>query len=156
MIMLAAAAAVVLAACVVGIMLARHWFVVIAVAGASMEPTLRDGDRVLVRRQAPNGLQVGAIVVFLEPGGHHRPGSPASGLASQPWAIKRIAAMPGHVVPGSVRPAVGGTDVVPADMLVVLGDGPRSGDSRQWGFIPADRTLGHVVRKLTTKRTSPA
>jgi hypothetical protein len=33
--------------------------------------------------------------------------------------------------------------------LVVLGDGVRSGDSRQWGFIPADQALGLVVRKLT-------
>lgn len=156
MTMLAVAAGAALAASVLCILLARHWFVVIAVAGSSMEPALRSGDRVLVRRRAPDALRVGAIVVFREPGGHQRPGSPSSGIANQPWAIKRIAAMPGHVVPGSVRSAVGGTDVVPAGMLVVLGDGPRSGDSRQWGFISADQALGHVVRKLTTKQTSPA
>jgi signal peptidase I len=154
MTMLAVAAAVLLAACVAGIMLARQCFALITVAGASMEPTLRPGDQVLVRRHAAKALRVGAIVVFREPGGQHRPGTPASGLASQPWAIKRIAAMPGHVVPSSVRSAVGGTDVVPAGMLVVLGDGARSGDSRQWGFIPADQTLGLMVRNLTTRRTS--
>lgn len=153
MTMLAVAAAVLLAACVAGIMLARQWFALITVAGVSMEPTLRPGDQVLVRRHAAKALRVGAIVVFREPGGQHRPGTPASGLASQPWAIKRIAAMPGQVVPSSVRPAVGGTEVVPAGMLVVLGDGPRSGDSRQWGFIPADQTLGLMVRNLTTRPT---
>jgi signal peptidase I len=48
-----------------------------------------------------------------------------------------------------VRPVTGGTDVVPPGMLVLLGDGIRSGDSRQWGFIPADRTLGLMIRKLS-------
>ncbi len=152
MTMLAVAAALLLTACVAGLMLARQWFALITVAGASMEPTLWPGDQVLVRRHAAKALQVGAIVVFREPGGQHRPGTPASGLASQPWAIKRIAAMPGHAVPSSVRSAVGGTDVVPAGMLVVLGDGTRSGDSRQWGFIPVDQTLGLMVRNLTTRR----
>ena len=41
MTMLAVAATVLLAACVAGIMLARQWFALITVAGASMEPTLR-------------------------------------------------------------------------------------------------------------------
>jgi signal peptidase I len=62
--------------------------------------------------------------------------------------IKRIAALPGCAVPDSVRPTVGDAEAVPAGMLVVLGDGVRSGDSRQWGFIPADQALGLVVRKL--------
>ena len=51
-------------------------------------------------------------------------------------------------MPDTVRP-VTGTDVVPPGMLVLLGDGIRSGDSRQWGFIPANRTLGVMTRKLS-------
>jgi signal peptidase I len=159
MILLAGAAATVLAVCVLSIMLARRWFAVVTVSGSSMAPTLRPGDRVLVRRHPHDALSVlraGAIVVFREPGAQRRPGFPASGLASQPWVIKRIAAMPGHPVPGSVRPAVGDREVVPAGMLVVLGDGLLSGDSRQWGFIPADQTLGLVVRTLKATRDSSA
>jgi signal peptidase I len=34
-------------------------------------------------------------------------------------------------------------------MLVLLGDGTRSGDSRQWGFIPADQVLGLMIRNLS-------
>jgi signal peptidase I len=146
--LLAVAVVVPLAACVLGVMLARRRFVVVTVAGASMEPTLRPGDRVLVRRRGPDPLRVGAIVVFREPDGDDRPGAPATGTAGERWAIKRIAALPGCAVPDSVRSAVGGTDVVPPGMLVVLGDGVRSGDSRQWGFIPTDQALGPVVRKL--------
>jgi signal peptidase I len=146
--LLAAALVVPLAACALAVMLARRRFVVVTVAGASMEPTLLPGDRVLVRRCGCDPLLVGAIVVFREPGGGNWPGVPAAGTPSQRWAIKRIAALPGCEVPDSVRSAVGGTDVVPPGMLVVLGDGVRSGDSRQWGFIPADQAMGTVIRKL--------
>jgi len=130
----AVAVVVPLAACVLCVMLARRRFVVVTVAGASMEPTLRPGDRVLVRRDGSDPLRVGAIVVFREPDGDKWLGVPAPRTA-------------GGAVPDSVRTAVG-TDVVPPGMLVVLGDGVRSGDSRQWGFIPADQALGPVVRKL--------
>jgi signal peptidase I len=144
----AVAAAVPLAAGILGVMLARRRFVVVTVVGASMEPALRHGDRVLVRRRGPGALEVGAIVVFREPDDDLVPGPPAGGPSGQRWVIKRIAALPGGAVPDSVRPAVGGADVVPPGMLVVLGDAARSGDSRQWGFIPLDQTLGPVVRTL--------
>jgi signal peptidase I len=144
---LAVVVVILLAAGVLGLMLARRRFVVVTVAGASMEPTLRPGDRVLVRRRGTDPLRIGAIVVFREPDDNW-PGAPAPRAASQGWVIKRIAALPGCAVPDSVRPAVGGAEAVPAGMLVVLGDGVRSGDSRQWGFIPADQALGLVVRKL--------
>lgn len=62
--------------------------------------------------------------------------------------IKRVAAIAGDVVPASVRPATGGTELMPAGMLVLLGDGIRSGDSRQWGFIRADQVLGRMIGKL--------
>jgi signal peptidase I len=150
------AAATLLVASGLVITLARRRFVVVTVVGASMEPTLRPGDQVLVRRQGSDKLGVGVLVVFQEPGGHHRSRTPASGIARRSWAIKRIAAVPGSAVPDSVRSAAGGADIVPPGMLVVLGDGTRSGDSRQWGFIPADQVLGFVVRKLTSVRSSRA
>jgi signal peptidase I len=177
-----AVVAIPLAACLLsvllGLLLARRWFVVVTVTGASMEPALRPGDRVLVRRCGARPLQVGAIVMFREPdyiwvpATTRRPatvpepdGAPqptasvrriaGRGLAGQRWVVKRIAATPGGAVPDSVRPAVGGADTVPPQMLVVLGDAPRSGDSRQWGFIPADQALGLVVRRLSPPDGAP-
>lgn len=138
----AAAAIIPMAACALAVVLARRRFVVVTVAGTSMEPTLRPGDRVLVRRRGRVPLQVGDIVLFRDPDGQQ--------------AIKRVAALVGGAVPESVRPITGGTDVVPPGMLVLLGDGARSGDSRQWGFVPADRALGLVVRKLSRPTPVPA
>ncbi len=131
----AAVAAIAPAACVLAVVLARHRFLVVTVAGSSMEPTLVPGDRVLVRRYRRAPARVGDVLVFHEPGGQR--------------AIKRVAAVAGDAVPDSVRPVTGGTDVVPPGMLVLLGDGIRSGDSRQWGFIPVDRVLGLMTRKLS-------
>ena len=147
--LLAVAGVVPLAAWVLGVALARRRFVVVTVAGSSMEPALRPGERVLVRRRGPDSFRVGAIVVFREPDDDDRPRTASPGIASPRWAIKRIAALPGGAVPDSVRSAVGGIDVVPPGMLVVLGDAVRSGDSRQWGFIPAGQALGLVIRKLS-------
>lgn len=143
----AVVAGIPLAAGVLGLLLARRRFVVVTVVGSSMEPTLRPGDRVLVRRRGSDPLRVGAIMVFREPD-DTLPGALPPGPASQRWVIKRIAALPGCAVPDPVRPVVGDAEAVPAGMVVVLGDGVRSGDSRQWGFIPADQALGLVVRKL--------
>ena len=100
-----------------------------------MEPTLRHGDRVLVRRHHRAPAQVGEILVFREPGGQR--------------AIKRVAAVAGDPVPVSVRPVTGSTDIVPSGMLVLLGDGARSGDSRHWGFIPAEHVIGQMIHKLS-------
>jgi signal peptidase I len=115
------------------IVLARSLLLVVTVAGGSMEPTLRPGDRVLVRRRrAP--VQVGDILVFRDPYNQR--------------VIKRVAAIAGDAVPASVRLAAGGTELVPAGMLVLLGDGIRSSDSRQWGLIRADQVLGQMIGKL--------
>jgi signal peptidase I len=46
-----ATAVIALAVCALVIALARSLLVVVTVMGASMEPTLRPGDRVLVRRR---------------------------------------------------------------------------------------------------------
>jgi signal peptidase I len=116
-------------------MLARRLFLVVTVVGVSMVPALAPGDRVLVRRHCRAPVHVGDILVFHDPDGRR--------------AIKRVAALVGDVVPDSVRPVTGDTEVVPPGMLVLLGDGVRSGDSRQWGFIPANHAVGPVIRKLS-------
>jgi signal peptidase I len=138
-----------LAGAIAGLVAVRRRFVVVRVAGASMAPTYRTGDRVLVRRVAGRALRRGQVVVFdLDP----RRRSP---LATGLWQIKRVAAVPGDPVPGQVAPAVhaGPGTVVPPGRLVVLGDGSAdSRDSRHWGYLSADRVLGVVVKGLSTPR----
>jgi signal peptidase I len=118
------------------LLLARRHYLVVCVLGRSMLPSLRSGDRVLARRGAGAGLQVGTVVVFRPPDGANQ------------LVIKRVAALPGDAVPASVRLIANGAPVVPCGMLVVLGDNPRATDSRHWGFIPLADVVGRVVMKL--------
>ena len=63
--------------------------------------------------------------------------------------IKRAVAVPGEPVPEQSRLA---DAVVPAGRLVVLGDNlPASLDSRGFGYVPAERVLGIVVRRLRSR-----
>jgi signal peptidase I len=60
--------------------------------------------------------------------------------------IKRVAASAGERTP---RPVAAADPVVPPGHLVLLGDNPDgSGDSRQYGFVPAAAVVGVVVRPL--------
>ncbi|WP_169984938.1 MULTISPECIES: S26 family signal peptidase [unclassified Microbispora] len=139
-------------AVVAGVVAARRRFVVVRVAGTSMVPTYQPGDRVLIRRGGRAVLRCGQVVVFrrLQPDGVGSSGR-ASGLRGTEWLIKRVAAMPGDRVPDQVAPGVHAApgDVVPADRLVVLGDGPTSRDSRHWGYLPVSEVLGVVIRRLS-------
>jgi len=91
------------------------------VIGASMEPTLEQGDRVLVdlwsyRQRSPRGGEVALLA------------SPA-GLP----IVKRVAAE------GTGADRGDGSD------LWVLGDNPRaSGDSREFGRVPEQRFRGRL------------
>lgn len=83
-----------------------------------MEPTLHDGDRLIVRvgrRPVP-----GDLVVF-----DARDVVPGSSVA---WMVKRAATV---AADGSVT---------------VRGDNPRSQDSRHFGVVPAESIVG-VVRR---------
>ncbi|MBM3957601.1 MAG: signal peptidase I [Gemmatimonadetes bacterium] len=131
------------------------------VEGESMEPTLLDGQRVLVNkfvfaRNGPGGFlfhgpERGDIIVFDPP------------VDSPEDFIKRVIAVPGDVVDvrdGSVyvngervRDGHGFTTsgvrsyplIVPDGQYFVLGDNrPRSNDSRAWGFVDADRIVGRA------------
>jgi signal peptidase I len=103
------------------------------VSGPSMEPTLMDGDRVLVDLWSLRGRlpRPGEIVVFSGPGDED--------------LVKRIAPEP---YPGtSPYPA----PVLPASSQLeptfgVLGDNPaQSEDSREFGRIPRHRVRGRVT-----------
>jgi signal peptidase I len=136
---------------------ARRHLVVVRVLGDSMAPTLLAGDLVLVRRGGRR-IRAGSVVVFPPPQGVLRAAAGSSAWdvrrARGPWVIKRVAALPGDAVPESVRGAVGGTAVVPADLLVLLGDGSQSTDSRTWGFLSASHVMGAVIWRLPSPAES--
>lgn len=125
-------------------LLLRHRFVVIRVSGRSMLSALRPGDRLLVRRDVITRLAVGMIVVARAQQATRPDGAPLD----RHWVIKRVAALPGDPVPGSVRAAAGGISVVPDGQLVLLSDNPAGNDSRRWGLVPASDLIGFVVARL--------
>lgn len=142
----------VVAMAVTAVVMARRRFIVATVSGESMTPTLRPGDRVLVRRASGTRIAAGTVVLLRQP----TDACPVlsdlpdrqRGLADHQWVIKRVAATRGDPVPEPVRAAVADAAVVPQGMLVVLGDNATSADSRTWGFCSVGSVLGAVVRQL--------
>jgi signal peptidase I len=122
---------------------ARRRWTVVTVRGTSMSPTMRDGDRVLVRRCAGGDLRPGQIVVASPPGRRR-----------SRWNVKRAVALPGDPVPADVRPVVPG-EVVPPGALVMRGDNPLSLDSRQLGFYSLDEVMGIVTYQMSTGHRRP-
>ncbi|HLU74567.1 MAG TPA: S26 family signal peptidase [Nonomuraea sp.] len=134
------------------LVVARRRLVIVPVSGPSMLPSYRSGDRVLIRRLRGSKLGRGQVVVFEAAlDGRWRTG-PLSAPEKSEWLIKRVAALPGDPVPPEVARAVDASEgeLVPEGRLVVIGDGPLSADSRNWGYLPADRVLGVVVRGLSS------
>jgi signal peptidase I len=157
------------------ILVVRTRLIAVTVIGASMEPALRSGDRVLVRRARPAAIRAGDVVVVRQldhylPGFGREPdgmddvtGSLDEGrgiqiradfersVRARGWAIKRVAAVPGERVPSGLEPALSHLvgKPVPPDQLVLLGDNRNASvDSRRYGFIPAEHLLGIVVRRI--------
>jgi signal peptidase I len=110
---------------------------IVTVDGPSMAPTLHDGDRVLVRRVRASALRRDdlAIAVLVSP--------------ARRWVVKRVAALPGDPAPAGVSVSAGLDGRVPDGMLALLGDNPdESVDSRDFGYVPVERIVGRVVRRL--------
>lgn len=130
---------------------ARKLFILTTVDGPSMEPTLRSGDRVLVRRTSrPRRGQVVLMHLPVEPG--HPP--------DRALLLKRVAAVGGdHVPDGWASPdvyGIGGAEV-PYGHYAVLGDNRRvSTDSRYFGLVPRDRVVGVMVRPFSLTDPDPA
>jgi signal peptidase I len=147
--------------CVAGIGL-RWVLVVVTVRGASMDPTLHNGDRILVRRTRLNRIRQGQIVVFRLPErARGQAGADPDRPAGEPvrsgrslddrFMVKRAVAVPGGRVPGGLHPALAGQSGsrVPAECLVVVGDNAaESFDSRNFGFVTPDLVLGVVLRAM--------
>jgi signal peptidase I len=123
----------------------RRLLLIVTVAGRSMEPTLTPGARILVLRRSGPRVRSGEIVVLRRSDVGHPVRGPID-----PLVVKRVAAVAGEPVPASVQAAVGARDgdVVPVGKLVVLGDGPISADSRDWGFSSVENVVGVLAARL--------
>jgi signal peptidase I len=137
---------VLVAAAALGLLARARRLVVVDVRGPSMEPTLYDGDRVLVRRVPLTAVRTGDLVVVARP-------HSADFAAAEAWVIKRVAATAGDRIPPVIRRSWAENDIafegalVPEGRLLLLGDNPaRSGDSRHWGFTT--EVLGVVTRPM--------
>ena len=78
------------------VLVLRARLVAILVQGDSVEPTLRPGDRVLVRRMPLRRVHRGQLVVLAPP-----PDLPTT-LDNPPWLVKRVVALPSDTVPSEV------------------------------------------------------
>ena len=125
----------------------------IRVEGDSMEPSLYDGQFVVVNRLAymVGSPQRGDIIVFRFP------------LNPERRFIKRIIGLPGDAVRVqdgqvfingepleepyiAVAPAYNTQWVVGGDEIIVLGDNRNnSSDSQNWGALPLDSVIGKAV-----------
>jgi signal peptidase I len=151
----AALAAGVLAAGV-WVLWARRRYLVATVDGPSMEPTLRPGDRLLVRRT--RRVRAGQIVVVrIQPPTLDAPPPDHDPRATETvdvhpdgrLFVKRAVAVAGDPVPADRVPALASEPAVPPGALVVLGDNPAtSWDSRHYGFVRPDQFVGVAIRRL--------
>ena len=126
-----------LAVVAVGVLLATGYLVLPwVVAGPSMQPTLKPGDRVLVdlwtyRHRAP---RPGEIALFVGP-------APSRGPL-----VKRIAPAPPFPTDRPNTRIWDLTAVSSEPGIWVLGDHPaESDDSRRFGAVPRERFVGRVV-----------
>jgi signal peptidase I len=133
-------------AAAVAVVHVRRRLIVVTVEGRSMEPTLRDGDRVLVRRCDGRRLRRGDVVVLGPPDAVVHDGK-SNWTPIRGRQVKRVAALPGQPVPAGIRSP---SPMVPPDSVVVLSDNRVVGiDSRRWGPYPVDGVVGVVIRRLT-------
>jgi signal peptidase I len=125
----------------------RRTFVVVTVDGQSMEPTFTAGDRVLARRSTIGRVKTGDVVVVGDSA--IRDGDLPVG--SHALIIKRVAAVPGDVIPRQTVPALAAApgSTVPPGKLVLLGDNPVSSDSRQIGYFDGVWLVGRAVGRLS-------
>lgn len=128
-------------------------FARVRVLNISMQPTLYEGNIVLVNKLAYKlgQMKTGDVVIFHDPNSHNED------------FIKRLIGKPGDQVVVqngevfvngvqldepyiAVEPAYAGTWQVPEDSIFVLGDNRnQSSDSHSWGFVPFPDVVGKAL-----------
>ena len=124
---------------------------VVRVESGSMTPTLEAGDLVLVQR-GPGDLQRRALVVVRHPDTGEQLVKRAVALAGDTVRIDDgVLVVNGAPVCEAIDPdridgVFFGSVTVPPDEVFVLGDDRRDSiDSRDFGTVPEDDVLGHVL-----------
>lgn len=159
---------------IVAILLTTFVFQSYEVDGPSMEPTLHDGNRLIVWKVPRTIARLtgnpyipprGEIIVFSQPN---------SAEAPDKQLIKRVVALPGerivvrnnritiynrdnpegfnpdNVIPDNLPPTDGNIDLtVPEGQIFVTGDNrTNSLDSRTFGTVSSDEVLGNLVLRI--------
>ncbi|MEU7839226.1 S26 family signal peptidase [Nonomuraea sp. NPDC049129] len=142
----------------------RRRYLVATVSGPSMEPTLRSGDRLLVRKtrrvragqivvvRIPNPPPLDGLPPGIEPGDEDK--VPERFDPGWHLLVKRAVAVAGEPVPRQEFPSLRDVPetVVPPRALVVLGDNrDTSWDSREFGFVRGDQFIGVMMRRLPSR-----
>src|SRR5688500_35186 len=131
-----------------------------SVPSASMSPTLRPGDHIVVTRYLSDRPGRGDVVVFHHPtgrgltviGGVGLPGYLAEPQEGRLRVSGRVLDEPYSIDVGSIRIL---PQLVPANHLFVLGDNRRdSYDSRHWGPLPARLVVGRARVVLWSSSSS--
>ncbi|MDC7239482.1 MAG: signal peptidase I [Spirochaetales bacterium] len=134
-------------------------FDILQVQEISMEPSLHNGQTILVNKFAYRVPLVGRdnpypgdIVVFQNPFDHKLVVKRVKLSAGDPVVVDSegwlIAGGERYFLTGRQREMLEGITEVPANSIMVLGDNPfHSVDSRDYGFIPVEAILGRVIQK---------
>lgn len=126
-------------------------FARVRVLNISMQPTLVEGNIVLVNKLAYKlgDMKTGDVVIFHDPNSHNEDfikrliGKPGDQVIVQNGDVY-VNGVPLEEPYIAAEPAYSGNWQVPEDSIFVLGDNRnQSSDSHSWGFVP----LGDVVGK---------
>lgn len=110
------------------------------VRGSSMEPSLRDGDRVLALRHLP--VRRDRVIVVR--------------LVNGRYVVKRVHAVVGDEVPVGDYPTLRATPTVPDGCLILRGDNAgHSFDSRHAGYFSTADVRGVAVRLVSRAPVPP-
>lgn len=125
-------------------------FSVVKISGISMEPTLNEGDYVIVHKRA--NIQIGDIVLACDPNGQYII-KRVVGLAGDQIHITSNSVIVNEVLYDSLQNHSSESYVikmdVPENSVFLLGDNRmESIDSRMYGCIGVDRILGIVWTEM--------